>query len=71
MPRAYYSRHSYSGNSTGASVQSALARSGFYRGAIDGQVGQQSSQAIANYQQSRGLRVTGNITYSLLRSLGL
>jgi len=70
-PREYYSRQSYVGNSTGASVQSALARSGFYRGPIDGQIGPQSSQAIANYQQSRGLRVTGSITNSLLRSLGL
>jgi len=70
-PREYYSRESNTGNSTGASVQSALARSGFYRGPIDGQIGPQSSRAIANYQQSRGLRVTGNINNSLLRSLRL
>ena len=67
-PREYYG---YSGNSTSAAVQQALARRGFYRGSIDGQIGRQSSQAIANYQQQQGLRVTGNINQSLLRSLGL
>ena len=71
VPRQYYSRESYTGNSTGVAVQNALARSGYYRGSIDGQIGPQSRQAIANYQQAQGLRVTGNINTPLLRSLGL
>jgi hypothetical protein len=70
-PREYYGQSNYGGNSMGASVQSALARRGYYRGYIDGQIGPQSSRAIANYQAAQGLRVTGNINSSLLRSLGL
>jgi hypothetical protein len=71
VPREYFGRGSYSGNSTALAVQSALARSGYYRGTIDGQIGPQTRQAIASYQQAHGLRVTGYITNSLLRSLGL
>ena len=63
VPREYYNRESYSGNSTGAAVQSALARNGFYRGSIDGQIGP--------HQQAHGLRVTGEINSGLLRSLGM
>ena len=70
-PREYYSQSSHGGNSMGASVQSALARRGYYRGYIDGQIGPQSRRAIANYQAEQGLRVTGNINSSLLGSLGL
>jgi hypothetical protein len=70
-PREYYSRASYSARSTEVAVQSALARSGYYRGSIDGQIGPQSRRAIARYQQAQGLRVTGAINTSLLRSLGL
>ena len=73
VPRRYFgqSSYGYSGNSMGTSVQRALARQGYYRGYIDGQIGPQSSRAIASYQQQHGLRVTGNINDSLLRSLGL
>ena len=70
-PSAYYSHTSYSSNSTGAAVQRALASRGYYRGYIDGQIGPQSRQAIAGYQQEQGLRVTGTINSSLLNSLGL
>ena len=71
VPRQYYSREIHTGNSTEVAVQRALANSGYYRGPIDGQIGPQSRQSIANYQQAQGLRVTGNINSSLLRSLGL
>jgi hypothetical protein len=56
---------------TGASVQRELARRGYYRGAIDGSIGPASRSAIARYQADSGLSVTGSITPSLLRSLGL
>ncbi len=69
-PREYQGS-SYRTVSLGASVQQALARRGFYRGPIDGQIGPYSRQAIARYQASRGLRPTGLISSSLLRSLGL
>lgn len=52
-------------------VQRALARRGFYRGEIDGDIGPGSRAAIRSYQYDRGLEVTGRIDGSLLRSLGL
>jgi hypothetical protein len=64
-PRAYYRQ------STDASVQRALAQRGYYHGSIDGRIGSQSRRAIYRYQRDRGLRATGTINSSLLRSLGL
>lgn len=72
-PREYwgndsrYDRH----GSLDAQVQSELARRGYYRGPIDGDIGPGSRAAIARYQAERGLRVTGGIDGSLLASLGL
>lgn len=68
-PRTYYQNPR--GISLEASVQLALVRAGYYNGPIDGCMGPRTRQAIANYQASRGLRVTGNITDSLLAALGL
>jgi hypothetical protein len=70
VPREYLGSDYGYGN-TGAAVQSELARRGYYHGAIDGAIGPMSSRAIARYQSDRGLPVTGSITSSLLRSLGL
>jgi hypothetical protein len=72
VPREYLGGgygSSYGG--TDAAVQSELARRGYYNGPIDGDIGPGSSRAIARYQMDRGLPVTGSITSSLLRSLGL
>ncbi len=52
-------------------VQRALARRGFYRGPIDGDVGPGTRAAIRAFQDNRGLTVTGRIDGSLVRSLGL
>jgi hypothetical protein len=52
-------------------VQRALARRGYYRGEIDGDVGPATRAAIRSYQYNRGLEVTGRIDGSLLRSLNL
>lgn len=52
-------------------VQRALARRGYYRGAIDGDVGPGTRGAIREYQYRHRLEVTGRIDRSLLRSLGL
>ena len=71
VPRSYYGHSGYNGNSMGADVQRALARRGYYNGYVDGQIGPQSSRAIARYQQDQGLRVTGSISPGLLNSLGL
>lgn len=67
VPRGYYVRES----SMDAAVQRALARRGYYGGAIDGVIGSQSRRAISRYQYDHGLRETGTITDGLLRSLGL
>ena len=53
------------------SVQAALQNRGYYAGAIDGQFGPESQQAIARFQQANGLKPTGLINSSTLRALGL
>jgi hypothetical protein len=65
-PREYYQS-----DQSGVAVQRALARAGYYQGAIDGAIGPQSRRAIARYQSDNGLRSTGLIDRSLLNSLGL
>jgi len=55
--------------STGADVQRALARRGYYHGPVDGDIGPGTRRAIARYQSANGLRPTGEINSSLLRSL--
>ncbi len=52
-------------------VQRELRRRGYYRGAIDGDIGPGSRAAIRAYQYDRGLSTTGRIDSSLLRSLGI
>lgn len=68
---SYYGSPIYRGNSMDYEVQKALARRGYYRGPIDGDIGPGSRSAIARYQRDRGLHVTGSISSSLLRSLGI
>jgi len=70
----YYEQNSYaeqSSNSLVATVQQELAREGYYRGQIDGVVGPDTSRAIASYQSSHGVRVTGTLTKETLQMLGL
>jgi len=66
-----YQGYDYRVMSVGASVQQELARRGYFRGRIDGQIGPYSRESIARYQADHGLRPTGLISSSLLRSLGL
>ncbi len=66
----YRERARYDGD-LAVDVQRALARRGFYRGGIDGDVGPGTRAAIRSYQYSRGFEVTGRIDGSLLRSLSL
>jgi Putative peptidoglycan binding domain len=65
-----YSSRSYS-DELAVDVQRELRRRGYYRGSIDGDVGPGTRNAIANYQDDRGLPVTGRIDRNLLRSLGI
>lgn len=69
-PREYYENQGYR-RSESSSVQRELAQRDYYDGAIDGQIGPQSSRSIARYQRDQGLQETGNISSSLLQSLGL
>lgn len=52
-------------------VQRALAKRGYYHGAIDGDVGPGTRGAIREYQYRNHLEVTGRIDLALLRALGV
>jgi hypothetical protein len=61
----------YGNNSTVSAVQSALAKLGYYRSAIDGVEGDDTQAALARYQEDHDLSVTGTLTAATLQSLGL
>jgi hypothetical protein len=67
----YAAPDQYANNPTVSAVQSALAKLGYYNGAIDGTLGDQTEAALANYQQDRGLSVTGTVDAATLQSLGI
>lgn len=74
QPYSYYSGYAPSGtNSNGvvSAVQSKLASSGYYQGAIDGILGDETEAAIARYQQDYDLSVTGTLTAETLHALEL
>ena len=52
-------------------VQTALARGGYYRGAIDGSVGPATRNALRRFQSSHGLDATGRIDQAVVEALGL
>jgi Putative peptidoglycan binding domain. len=58
-------------NATVSAVQSELAKLGYYDGAIDGTLGDQTEAAIARYQEDRDLSVTGTMDTATLQSLGI
>jgi hypothetical protein len=73
-PYSYYNGFAgpaQSSNGVVSSVQSQLAKRGYYRGAIDGVLGDQTEAAIARYQEDNDLSVTGVVTAATLQSLGL
>jgi hypothetical protein len=59
------------GNATVSAVQSELAKLGYYNGAIDGTIGDQTEAALARYQEDNDLSVTGTLDTATLRSLGV
>lgn len=61
----------YTDDATVAAVQRRLARGGYYRGAIDGVIGNGTRIAIRAYERNNGLRVDGRIDRQLLATLGL
>ena len=71
-PRAViYAETAYTDDATVAAVQRRLARGGYYRGAIDGVIGQRTRTAIRAYERNNGLRVDGRIDRQLLATMGL
>jgi hypothetical protein len=58
-------------NATVSAVQSELSKLGYYNGAIDGALGDQTEAALARYQQDRDLSVTGTMDPATLQSLGI
>jgi hypothetical protein len=58
-------------NDLAVSVQSELARRGYYQGAIDGVIGSGSREAIRAFQSAQGLPVTGVIDRKVLKTLGV
>jgi len=67
----YRGSYHVSGGGVSRSVQQALTNQGYYHGAVDGLFGPQSQQAMAQFQQANGLKVTGLIDSSSLKALGL
>jgi putative peptidoglycan binding protein len=61
----------YASNPTVSAVQSKLGNLGYYHGAIDGVVGDETQAALARYQEDHDLSVTGTVTAATLQSLGL
>ena len=59
------------GDSVVAQVQRELARNGYYRGVVDGVMGNGTRNAIRSYERANGLRVDGRIDGELLRSIGI
>jgi len=58
-------------NAAVSAVQAELAKLGYYNGAIDGTLGDQTEAAIARYQEDRDLSVTGTVDPATLQSLGI
>jgi Putative peptidoglycan binding domain len=65
------SRSEYDGDAQVSDVQSALAREGYYDGAIDGNLGPGTRNALRRYQRDHGLDATGGITRGVIESLRL
>lgn len=55
---------------TASDVQKRLAKLGFYRGPIDNIYGRMTKDAMAKFQASKGLNVSGNADIASLKALG-
>jgi Putative peptidoglycan binding domain len=66
---AYASSGESAANATVSAVQAELAKLGYYNGAIDGTLGDQTEAALARYQEDRELSVTGTVDAATLQSL--
>jgi hypothetical protein len=68
---AYGSVDQSAANPTVSVVQSQLAKLGYYNGAIDGVLGDETEAALARYQQDQDISVTGTVNAATLQSLGV
>jgi hypothetical protein len=66
-----YNDYGYGHGSIVITVQSRLARMGYYHGPIDGVMGPETSFAIRAYERDHGLRMDGSISGPLVRNMGL
>lgn len=72
MARPYYVAYpAFATYPVQISVQVELQHRGYYGGPIDGDIGPQTSAAIAKYQGDNGLPRTGQINEALLKSLNI
>ena len=54
---------------SGAEIQAALKKAGFYKGPVDGQIGAQTKESIKKFQQANAINpdgVVGSRTWQLL-----
>jgi His-Xaa-Ser repeat protein HxsA len=58
-------------NATVSAVQSQLAKLGYYNGAIDGILGDETEAALSRYQRDQNMSVTGTVNTATLQSLGV
>jgi hypothetical protein len=68
---SWYDYSGYESNPTVRAVQSELAKFGYYHGPIDGVMGDATEAALARYQEDHDLSVTGTVTSTTLRAIGL
>lgn len=68
---AYAGSGQSAANATVSAVQSELAKLGYYNGAIDGALGDETEAALARYQEDNDLSVTGTVNAATLQSLGI
>jgi hypothetical protein len=64
-------KSSYDGDARVSDVQTALAREGYYDGAVDGNLGPATRNALRRYQRDHGLHASGNIDRAVTQALRL
>ena len=66
-----YARNDWTPDRVTIAVQEQLQRDGYYDGAIDGELGEYTRQALAAYQEDHGLEVTSAIDEPTLDTMGV
>jgi peptidoglycan hydrolase-like protein with peptidoglycan-binding domain len=66
-----YAYHDLLPDQVVANVQAALQELGYYHGPVNGILGSETREAIANYQRDHGLYTTSTIDQVTLEALGM